>query len=64
MTNFVPSSPNLVTLLMEALRSSETSVLEPHDVASQNTAFCIAFRDVAVFNYVLLRIWKVSFSAY
>jgi hypothetical protein len=25
--NFVPSSPTLVTLMMEALRSSETSVL-------------------------------------
>jgi hypothetical protein len=36
--NFVPISPNLVTLMMEALSSSETFVLtEPHGVTSQKT---------------------------
>jgi hypothetical protein len=38
--NVVPSSPILVTLMMEALGSLETSVLkEPHGVTSQKTAF-------------------------
>jgi hypothetical protein len=36
----VPSSPILVTLMMEALSSSETSVLqESHSVTSQKTPF-------------------------
>jgi hypothetical protein len=40
--NVVPSSPNLVTLMMEALRSSETSVLQQlHGVTSQKTQFFI-----------------------
>jgi hypothetical protein len=40
--NFIPSSPILVTLMMEALSSSETSVLtEPHCVRSQKTPFFI-----------------------
>jgi hypothetical protein len=40
--NVVPSSPILVILVMEALRSSETSVLkEPHGVTSQKMAFFI-----------------------
>jgi hypothetical protein len=39
-TNVVPSSPILVTLITEALRSSETSVhTESHGVTSQKTAF-------------------------
>jgi hypothetical protein len=39
----VPSSPILVTLLKEALSSSETWVLqEPHGVTSQKTPFFIA----------------------
>jgi hypothetical protein len=38
--NVVPSSPILVTLMMEALSSSETSALtEPHGVTSQKTTF-------------------------
>jgi acetylglutamate synthase len=38
--NVLPSSPILVTLMMEALSSSETSVLqEPHGVTSQKTSF-------------------------
>jgi hypothetical protein len=38
----VPSSLILVTLMMEALSSSETSVLqEPHGVTSQKTPFFI-----------------------
>jgi hypothetical protein len=38
----VPSSPILVTLMKEALSSSETSVLtEPHGVTSQKTPFFI-----------------------
>jgi hypothetical protein len=38
----VPSPSILVNLMMEAIRSSETSVLtEPHVVSSQNTAFFI-----------------------
>jgi hypothetical protein len=40
----VPSSPILVTLMKEALRSSDTSVLqEPHGVTSQKTPFFIEF---------------------
>jgi hypothetical protein len=40
--NGVPISPTLVTLMMEALSSSETSVLQqPHGVTSQKTAFFI-----------------------
>jgi hypothetical protein len=40
--SYVPSSPILVTLMMEALSSSETSFLqEPHGVTSQKTAFFI-----------------------
>jgi hypothetical protein len=36
----VPSSPNLVTLIMEALGSSETSLLkELYGVTSQKTTF-------------------------
>jgi hypothetical protein len=36
----VPSTPIVVTLMMETLRSSATSVLkEPHGVTSQKTAF-------------------------
>jgi hypothetical protein len=35
----VPSSPILVILMEEALRSSETSVQEPHGVTSQKTPF-------------------------
>jgi hypothetical protein len=39
-TCVVPSSPILVTLMKEALRSSETSVLqEPYGVTSQKTPF-------------------------
>jgi hypothetical protein len=38
----VPSSPILVTLMKEALSSSETSFLqEPHGVTSQRTPFFI-----------------------
>jgi hypothetical protein len=37
--NIVPSSPILVTLMMEELHPSKTSVLTPHGVASQNMAF-------------------------
>jgi hypothetical protein len=38
----VPSSPILVTLMMEPIRSSESSVLkETHGVTSQKTAFFI-----------------------
>jgi hypothetical protein len=38
--NVVPSLPILVTLMMEALTSFETSALkEPHGVTSQMTAF-------------------------
>jgi hypothetical protein len=38
--NAVPSSPILVTLMMEATRSSERPFLqEPHGVTSQKTAF-------------------------
>jgi hypothetical protein len=38
--NVVPSSPILVTLMTEAIRSSETSVLRDlHDVTSQKTEF-------------------------
>jgi hypothetical protein len=38
--NTVPISPILVTLMIEELRSSETSVLtEQHGVTSQKTAF-------------------------
>jgi hypothetical protein len=38
--NVVTSSPILVKLMMEAIRSSETSVMqEPHGVTSQKTAF-------------------------
>jgi hypothetical protein len=37
----VPNSPILVTLMKEALSSSETSVLEPHGVASKKTPFFI-----------------------
>jgi hypothetical protein len=38
----VPSSPILVTLMMEALSSSECRLLqEPHGVTSQRTAFFI-----------------------
>jgi hypothetical protein len=41
-TGNVPSSPILVILMIEALRSSETSVLqEPHGVSSQKTEFFI-----------------------
>jgi hypothetical protein len=39
---FVPGSPTLVTLMMEATRSSETSVQEPHCVTSQETVFFTA----------------------
>jgi hypothetical protein len=40
--NVAPSSPILVTLMMETLGSSETSVLtEAIRVTSQKTAFCI-----------------------
>jgi hypothetical protein len=35
----VPSSPILVTLMMEALSSSETFLQEPHGVTSQKTPF-------------------------
>jgi hypothetical protein len=38
--NVAPSSQILVTLVMEALRSSETSV-QPHGITSQKKAFCI-----------------------
>jgi hypothetical protein len=37
----VPSSPSLVTLMMEAIRSYKTSVQEPHGVTSQKTALFI-----------------------
>jgi hypothetical protein len=41
-SNVVLSSPILVTLMMEAIRSSETFYLqEPHGVISQMTAFFI-----------------------
>jgi hypothetical protein len=40
--NFVPSSPSLATLMMEAICSSETRFLqESHGVTSQETAFFI-----------------------
>jgi hypothetical protein len=40
--NIVPSSPILVTLMMEAIHSSETSVpRELHRVTSKKTAFFI-----------------------
>jgi hypothetical protein len=40
--NNVPISLSLVTLMIEAIHSSETFVLqEPHDVKSQMTAFFI-----------------------
>jgi hypothetical protein len=40
--NVVPSSPILVTLMKEALSSSETSVIqEPHGLTSQKTPFFI-----------------------
>jgi hypothetical protein len=37
----VPSSPTLVALMMEAMHFSETSVLGPHGVMFQETAFFI-----------------------
>jgi hypothetical protein len=41
----VPSSPILVPLMMEALLSSERSVLtRPHGVTSQNTPFFIVLK--------------------
>jgi hypothetical protein len=47
----IPSSPILVTLMMETLSSSETSFLqEPHGVTSQKTAF---FTDVNRWLYIL-----------
>jgi phospholipid N-methyltransferase len=40
--NVVPSSPILVTLMMEAIHFSETWYLQdPHGVISQKTAFFI-----------------------
>jgi hypothetical protein len=40
--NVVPSSPILVTLMVEALGSSETSILtKPHGVTSQKTTLFI-----------------------
>jgi hypothetical protein len=40
--NLVPSPPIIVTLMMEALSSSESSILtKSHSVASQKTAFFI-----------------------
>jgi hypothetical protein len=56
-TSNVPSSPILVTLMMEALRSSETSVLqEPQGIRFQTTALfiyigyelegCVTYKDV------------------
>jgi hypothetical protein len=45
-TNVVPSSPILVTLMMETLRSSETRFLQvTHGVTSQKTPF---FKIIAV----------------
>jgi hypothetical protein len=49
--NFVPSSPIPVTLMMEAIRSSKTSVLTRHGLASQTTAF---------FKFLQLKIQPVS----
>jgi hypothetical protein len=37
--NVVPSPPILVTLIMEALTSSEMSVQEPHGVTSHKAVF-------------------------
>jgi hypothetical protein len=55
--NAVPSSPILITLMMEALRSSERRFLQkPHDVTFQKTAFII--HKLRVFeNRVLRRIF-------
>jgi hypothetical protein len=39
--NVVPSSPIVATLMMEALSSSETSVLTRDSVTSQKTPFLI-----------------------
>jgi hypothetical protein len=39
--SFVPISPILVTLMKEALSSSDMSVQEPHGVTSQKTQFFI-----------------------
>jgi hypothetical protein len=42
MANVIPNSTFLVTLMMEAIRSSEKSILqEPHGAISQKTAFFI-----------------------
>jgi hypothetical protein len=44
--NIVPSSPILITLMMEALISSETSFLqEPHGVTFQKTPFFIVYNE-------------------
>jgi hypothetical protein len=54
-TNVVPSSPILVTLMMEALRSSETSVLTRATRRNiQKTQFSIDMFDFSVFNVALL----------
>jgi hypothetical protein len=37
--NVVPSSLIILILMKEAIRSSETSLQEPHDVTSQKTKF-------------------------
>jgi hypothetical protein len=39
--NFVPTSPILVTLMMETIHSSETFLQEPHGVTSQKTELFI-----------------------
>jgi hypothetical protein len=47
----VPSSPILITLMKEALSSSETSVLTTHDVTSQKTPLFIEWK------FPLLVLW-------
>jgi hypothetical protein len=58
----VPSSPILVTLMMETLRSSETSFLqEPHGVTSQKTAiFTVTGRDYLK-SYKIYNIKRMNF---
>jgi hypothetical protein len=63
--NIVHSTPTLFTLMMEAIRSSETSVLtKPHGVTFQVTAFCIIISWCQPADLLIPSVWIMIGSYY